>query len=150
MKKTKPLAFVHAVGDWVSVIATHESYRNGTDEEALTKVIARLPLEKPVLGQVVGVKTLLAGESTPTSKVRQNYGMEDYEPDYGYFSVKKTLICYEVRLGMRTKPIYVAPADLTPAVDHPARLPWNAPARPAFIRKKDAGGWPEYAREVVA
>lgn len=120
-------SFDLTVGDWVQFEAVHESHRD--NDNNLKKVIKRYELMEPVVGQIVGVKTLVAGTTVPTRGASISTFDYESEPDYGYFTTDQTLYCYQVRLSMRSKPVYVAVADLELTQEHPKRLPWQGRGR---------------------
>lgn len=112
----------HSIGTWVHVAAIAATRRDAGRGTVAVR-FGEYTLAEPVAGQVVGVTYLYSGRFQP------GYGGEDGEQ--GHVSHRKGHLVYLVRLGMRAKPIHVAPGSLQTirrAVGNP--LPWTEPAIP--------------------
>lgn len=126
--KTKAMAY-HAIGTWVAVNAIAE-VRSPDSSNHNKRRVCEWPLTTPLFGQIVGVTYLYGG-----TKVESRGGYDEWEP--GYLDDRYAVLVYQVRLGMRSKPIHVVPASLEPlAGDHGLTLPWASPtsATPAYGR----------------
>jgi hypothetical protein len=115
------------IGTWIAVAAIAETRKDeGTRRsESLRVEVVEYPLQPPgVYGQLVGITYLYSGLYVPGSG-----SYEDYEQ--GYIRNRKGTLVYQVRLGMRSKPINVLPSSAILCVKQPLdALPWVSPAIP--------------------
>jgi len=111
----------HPIGTWVAVNAIAQ-VRSLDSAKPEFRRVAEWPLEIPLYGQVVGVTYLYGGR-----KVRGCGSYDDY--GQGYLTDRHAVLVYQVRLGIRSKPIHVAPESLELVTDGVHRvLPFVGPS----------------------
>ena len=108
------------IGAWARLEAVAKVARSDRDDRYSRRVVKRALLKEPAIGQFVGVTYLYEGRSVPGG----------YE-DPGYLADRRGVLVYMVRLGLRSKPVHVLPADFRPASGDNRSLPFVA--SPEFL-----------------
>ena len=103
------------IGAWARLEALAQIARNDPDDKHSRRVVKRVLLKAPAIGQFVGVTYLYEGRHVPGG----------YE-DPGYLADRRGVMVYLVRLGLRSKPVHVLPDDFRPASHEGRELPFVA------------------------
>lgn len=105
------------IGDWVIVKAQATFSYSGNKRNLI-----RISFREPVIGQITGTTF----KKTGTRDGVRTYTQYDVEKDYDppFLIVDQIIPVWEIRLGMKNRPIYATNEDVELAEKHPNRLPW--------------------------
>lgn len=127
-----------AIGTWLAFAAIADT-RKAEGSGSRRVELVEYPLTQSIAGQMVGVTYLYSGLYMPGG----------YE-DQGCIKNRKAALVYQVRLGLRSKPVLVLPSTCRRLIKGPPDgLPWTAPALP-WAMEDWRRTWRFVGQELVA